>query len=447
MRARKLALSAVGSLALLGIMPAAQAIDIQAGDWTFTATGEVNANYVYTACGNQAAPTNFGGAIAGNVVGACNVAGPIGENDISGVRTGLLPAQLVFVASTQQNGWDISGTFGLYPGIVTNDNLSPNVAPGNNVGLGTTGLDVRQVFLKFGNSDFGTVKAGRDFGLFGFDAIINDMTIPAVGVSSVATASPGNTTLGSIGFGYIYTDTLSQINYTTPDYNGMTWTIGILQTIDSLTAGDTIGVGETSPGFQTQFKYAWEGGFVSLNAVTLEVNGVRDNGGTPATGDFQVDPATGNIIQVDNGTTADDSFDKQRVYGVDLNWKQNWGALDTLLSGYYTDGLGSVAYLFDSFDARGGKRNSYGGLAQVTYTLGKSKFGVNYGISYLDQTKYDETNVPNLFESNRKVTAGYYYSLTPNLTLTTEYSHATSEDHAGDDIDSDNVNVGAFFTF
>ncbi|GAB3677091.1 porin [Salinisphaera aquimarina] len=439
MRLRKFALSAAGSLALLGMVPAAQAIDMQAGDWTFTATGEVNANYVYTACDNQATPTSFGGAIAGNVVGACNVAGPIGDNDISSVRTGLLPAQLVFTAATHQNGWDISGTFGLYPGIVTNDNLSPNVGPGNNVGLGTTGLDVRQVFLKFGNSEFGTIKAGRDFGLFGFDAIINDMTIPAVGVSSVAPASPGNTTLGSIGFGYIYTDTLSQINYTTPDMSGFTATVGIIQTVDSLTAGSSIGVGESSPGFHGQLKYAWEGGFVSLNAVTLEVDGIQDNEGTPDDAD-------------------DDSFTKERVYGVDLNWKQDFGPIGILLSGYYTDGLGSVAYLFDSFDGRGNTRNSYGGLAQLTYTAGKNKFGVNYGESRLDDTGYDSDTFPGsaacagsggncLFEVNRKVTAGYYYSLTPNLTLTTEYSHAISEDHANNNIDSDNVNVGAFFTF
>ncbi|MES1925953.1 hypothetical protein T31B1_11564 [Salinisphaera sp. T31B1] len=427
----------MGSLALLGTVPAAQAIDIQAGDWTFTATGEINANYVYTACDNQSTPTNFGGTVAGNVVGACNVAGPVGENDISGIRTGLLPGQLVFTAATQQNGWDISGTFGLYPGIVTNDNLSPNVGPGNNVGLGTTGLDIRQVFLKFGNAEFGTVKAGRDFGLFGFDAIINDMTIPAVGVSSVAVASPGNTTLGSIGFGYIYTDTLSQINYTTPDMDGFTWTIGIIQTIDSLTAGSTIGIGETAPGFQTQFKYAWDGGFVSLNGVTLEVDGITD--------------------------TRDGSTDKNRVYGADLNWKQSFGAIDILLSGYYTKGIGSVAYLFDSFDGAGNSRDSYGGLAQVTYTAGKNKFGVNYGESRLDDTGFDQDFYPNavadngdpvcvtggncLFKVNRKVTAGYYYSLTPNLTLTTEYSHAISEDHANNNIDSDNVNVGAFFTF
>ena len=118
---------------------------------------------------------------------------------------------------------------------------------------------------------------------------------------------------------------------------------------------------------------------------------------------------------------------------------------------------GSVAYLFDAFDAEGNKRDSYGGLAQVTYTAGKNKFGLNYGISYLDTTEFDEANPTAdgvcdadavcLFESNQKVTAGYYYSFTPNLTLTAEYSYAESQNHAGDEYDANNVNVGAFFSF
>ena len=443
MRLRKLALSAAGSLALIGTVPAAHAIDMEAGDWTFSVNGNVNANYVYTSC-DSGSPISFGGSLAGGVVGACNINGPIDDN-VSSVRTGLLPAALVFGASTQQNGWDISGTFGLYPGIVTNDNAngtggSPNLAPGNNVALGSTSLDIRQVFLEFGNSEFGTVKAGRDFGLFGYDAIINDMTIPAVGVATNAVGSPANTTLGSIGFGYIYTDTLSQINYTTPDMGGFTATAGVFQTIDSLSSPSTVGVGESLPGFHGQLRYEWDGAFVSMNAVTLEVNG----------NDIDID----NDGALEPGTQV---IDDERVYGVDLNYKQSLGALDFLLSGYYTEGLGSVAYLFDAFDAEGNKRDSYGGLAQVTYTAGKNKFGLNYGISYLDTTDYDEDNPTAdgvcdagdvcLFESNQKVTAGYYYSLTPNLTLTAEYSYAESQNHAGDEYDANNVNVGAFFAF
>ncbi len=67
--------------------------------------------------------------------------------------------------------------------------------------------------MTFGNKDIGTFTLGRNFGLLAFDAIINDMTLPGVGVAgSASTASPSNTTLGSIGFGYLYPDTLAQID-------------------------------------------------------------------------------------------------------------------------------------------------------------------------------------------------------------------------------------------
>jgi len=42
------------------------------------------------------------------------------------------------------------------------------------------------------------------------------MTLLGVGANG-SNAAPTNTSLGSIGYGYIYTDWLAQINYTTPD--------------------------------------------------------------------------------------------------------------------------------------------------------------------------------------------------------------------------------------
>lgn len=94
---------------------------------------------------------------------------------------------------------------------------------GTNTVLGTTGLDVPQVFMSFGRKDFGAFTRGRNVGLFGFDSIINDMTVPGVGAGAggnMGLASPSNTSLGSIGVGYIGCDTLAQMNDTAPDFNG-----------------------------------------------------------------------------------------------------------------------------------------------------------------------------------------------------------------------------------
>src|SRR5207244_12380927 len=51
----------------------------------------------------------------------------------------------------------------------------------------------------------------------------------------------------SIGLGYIYTDWLAQIDYTTPEISGFSFTVGIFDPINSIgDAGTT--VGKKAPG-------------------------------------------------------------------------------------------------------------------------------------------------------------------------------------------------------
>ncbi len=90
------------------------------------------------------------------------------------------------------------------------------------------------MFLTFGNERMGTVLAGRNIGLFGQDAILGDMTLLGVGAGGGDHAAPANTSLGSIGLGYIYTDWLAQIDYTTPDFNGLKFTVGIFDPVEPL---------------------------------------------------------------------------------------------------------------------------------------------------------------------------------------------------------------------
>ena len=84
----------------------------------------------------------------------------------------------------------------------------------------------RQAFLTFGDKSWGSVKLGKDLGIFGSTAILNDMTLLGVGatggtVHNGTGAGQGNagttTTLGGIGTGYLYADWKGQIAYTTPN--------------------------------------------------------------------------------------------------------------------------------------------------------------------------------------------------------------------------------------
>ena len=152
-------------------------------------------------------------AVAGGLVG-------VGSTDANAVRAGLLPSSFTLTANTHQNGIDIGVDIGIYTG---GNNVDTGFSNANNGGsdfaLGTPGIDFRQFFGTLGTPTFGTVKVGRDLGLFGSDAILNDLTLFGVG-SPAANWSPGNTTLGRIGVGYIYADWIPQVTYTSPNFSG-----------------------------------------------------------------------------------------------------------------------------------------------------------------------------------------------------------------------------------
>jgi predicted porin len=346
-----------------------------------------------------------------------------------------LPAAFTFGVSTTQDGIDLAAHLGLYPGIATNDGGSPNLQTGNgptNTALGTTGLDIRQVYMTFGNKDMGTFTLGRNIGLFGADIILNDMTLPGVGApGSAAGPSPSNTTLGGIGFGYIYTDWLAQINYTTPDIAGFAVTVGAFDPINSLSDPGTTEA-KKAPGFHAKLTYTLP--IADGTKLYLSVAGLTQQQ------DYQLPSTTGPSYSY-TGTGADffAKFDMQ----------------DLEVIGYYyrAKGLGTTA-LFDggAFTGDGEffeARTSSGFLGQVTYKFGPVKLGVSHGDSKLDfADAADAATNPGLVSSNRKDTIGVYYSLTKNLMLLAEGSHVKSTGQG--DVGSNQattVNIGAYLGF
>lgn len=137
------------------------------------------------------------------------------------VQNGLLPAALTFTASKKINDWTLTPTFGIFYGLASNQALA--FSP----------VDARQVFFTAANDKSGTITAGRNFGLFGLDAILADVSLLGVG-AGFTPQSPDHTTLGGIAYGYYYCDRLTQINYTTPDFSGFTATLGVYQGLDAL---------------------------------------------------------------------------------------------------------------------------------------------------------------------------------------------------------------------
>jgi predicted porin len=400
--------------------PAAHAIDITAGDWKLSIDGNVNAHYVYSRCDTNAK------TIAGGL--ACT------DNDpsSSSVSNGLLPAALSISGATTQGAYDIGFTFGLYPGISTNDGGSPNLqqtttaSPSptkgdSNTALGTAGLDVRQVFLTFGNKDMGTVMAGRNIGFFGADAILNDMTLLGVGAGNGNYAAPANTSLGSIGLGYIYTDWLAQIDYTTPDMFGMKASIGIFDPLNTLSQ---IPSSKKAPGIQAKVAY-------TAGPLYLSMSGLFQQ---------QRDTTTGAEALVNNGN--------YNSWAVDFGGKYDIAGFEFAGWYYVGKGVGTTGLFVNSDDGAGDPRDSDGYLAQVTYKINSTKFGINYGQSILKAASGDiGVGRFDLVGKNDKITLGVYQDLTANLMVLFEVSRLASLNQGGQENSSRNANIGAFLKF
>jgi len=406
-----IAIAAVVSAA--SFAPPARAIDVEAGDWKLSITGNVNAHYIWSRCDTN--PNTIAGGLA------CIDT----DSSSSSVSNGLLPASLGISGATTQGGYDLGFTFGLYPGISTNDGGSPNLQSQNapsqaltHTALGTAGLDVRQVFLTFGNKDMGTVMAGRNIGLFGADAILNDMTLLGVGAGNGAYAAPANTSLGSIGLGYIYTDWLSQIDYTTPDLGGVKATLGIFDPLNTISQ---IPASKKAPGFHA--KVAYKAGPLYLSASGL----------------FQ---------QQRNTTTATGVDPDYNSWAIDFGGKYDIAGLE-VAGWYYTGrGVGTTGLFVNSDDGFGHARKSDGYLAQITYKIMSTKFGINYGQSNLRAADGDVgIGRADLVNKNDKVTLGVYQDLTTNLLLLAEFSRLESQNNAGQTNTSRNFNIGAFLKF
>jgi len=425
----------VAGILFAALATPALAVDLKTadGEWTFSIDGEINVDYIWSSCQSPGS--------ASSVNGGLTCVGSASGNDVSNIGNGLLPAAFSFGVATTQDGIDLAAHLGLYPGIATNDGGSPNLESNSangssNTALGTTGLDVRQVYMTFGNKDMGTFTLGRNIGLFGADVILADMTLPGVGAPGTAAgAAPSNTTLGGIGFGYIYTDWLAQIDYTTPDFSGFNFTVGIFDPLNSLSEGTATVEPKKAPGVHGKATYTLpiaDGTKLYISATIIsQKQYYQDTTVTPA-------------LPYSYTGTGEDLFAKFDMQG-----------LEVVGYGYHATGLGTTA-LFDggAFDD-GETRTSNGWLAQVTYQLGPAKLGYNHGDSRLDfANSADQLADPALVRSNRKDTVGVYYSLTKALMLLGEVSRVKSySDDASAACPScgsnsaTTVNVGAFLKF
>ena len=393
---------AVAGAVLASASVANAGITWDAGEWTVDMNGNVNAFAIMADNeDNNSAQGALTNANGGN------------DPDAASINTGLLPNWLGFTATTRQNNLDTSVTISFQPGASVTGGLG---------GGGTE--EARQAFLTFGDKSWGSVKVGKDLGIFGSTAILNDMTLLGVGSQGIVGSAGGTTTtLGRIGTGYLYADWNGQIAYTTPNMNGFSATVGVMQPWNATTSGALSGAstGNTDEfGYQGQASYSWTG----------------DLGGKVWAGFFSQE-----VTQIGTGG-GDDTADAFEG-GASISF----GNANIVAYGYSGEGVGTTGLLRDGYDTVGNARDSDGGYVQGTYVIPTgTKLGVSWGVSNLDTTTA-EGGAVDLVSENEMLTVGAYHPLTKHLNLVAEYSNVESDSHDGTSSESDIISVGAILFF
>ena len=420
---------AVAGAVLASASVANAGITWDAGEWTVDMNGNVNA---FAIMNDSSDTTQASGGLA-------NTKG--NDSKSASINTGLLPSWLGFTATTRQNDIDTSVTISFQPGASTTGALK-----------GGGGSENRQAFLTFGDKSWGSVKVGKDLGIFGSTAILNDMTLLGVGSQGVVgTAGGTTTTLGRIGTGYIYADWNGQIAYTTPNMNGFQATLGLMQPWNA--TGDSSSVSLVVDGVATT---------VDVNDVSANSAGSTDEFGFQGqasyswTGDFAGKAWAGFFSQEVTGLATANGAGRGTGNGSESATAYEAGLSATVMNiglvayGYTGEGVGTTGLLRNGFDTTGKKRDSDGGYVQATYVIPMgTKLGVSYGVSNLDDNASDTLNAINLVKSNTMLTVGAYHPLTKHLNLVAEYSNVESESHLSTqgDTESDIFTVGAILFF
>jgi len=409
---KNIKLAVAGAVLALSASAANAGIIIPAGDWTLDINGNVNAYVNYT----HAKDSN---AVNGGLASTRTQGDQNGDKYI-GINTGLLPSWLGFTGTTRQNDVDVSFTI----------SMQPNVSDNSSTGDQKTPL-FRQSFLTFGDKSWGSIKLGKDIGIFASDAILNDMTL--LGVGGASGFSGGATTLGGIGSGYMYAGWKGQATYTTPNFNGLQASVGIVN--PNHVANDNVsGVVSLAPQQQDRF---------GLEAKASYAFAQDNFSGKVWVGGLTYDVST--AAQASYTATAGD-------IGATIN-ASGFG-----LTGYYYSGSGIGTTTFGNgattvapgvltaATANANKRDSDGGYVQLTYvTPVKTKVGIAYGVSNLDQAVGEVRNAN--VKSNERWTVGAYHPLTKHLNLVAEFNQISSESHLGLTNESNTYSAGGILFF
>jgi hypothetical protein len=363
--------------------------------WAFTFSGNVNAFAIYESQSTSGATLGAPGGLIG--------VGGKGFN----LRTGLLPAFSVFDAKGKEGATDLGVHFGFAPQIQCGTGAGSAGSSAHDC-FGAQ-IDMRQVYLTVGGS-WGQILAGREIGLFNRQNILTDQTL--FGIGATGGINGGGTTLGRIGFGYIYPNFVAQMTYSTAAGRPGQLSIGLFQ---------PAGLGGDAGTVYNQ---------TQVPRVEAEA--------TYKTGDVLV-WASG-TVQNAKDVTVGSPFVAASKTATGAGGGVRFGRAQFSLtgSGYWGKGIGTTLQ-FNGVGAPGGAvaglgvgsdgelRTSYGFIGQVTVTPANSKVTLagSYGSSYLKST----TGEPVQFKTeNSLISGGIYFQATKSLKAVGEGNYAWTKE-------------------
>lgn len=420
-------ISALAGVSILIVVSMnAQAFEsMKMGEWDVAISGNVNAFWTNIDC-----DTNNNGLVSSGL--AC---GSLVSSDYKSgnVQTGLLPSWFGLNAKQESNGLKTEINIGFQPGVDSGGGAI-------DTGLRLNSENLRQVNVKFG-ADWGMITLGRDLGIYGSDAILSDMTLLGVGTVSDLAVFGGNTTLGRIGVGYLYADWKAQVQYASPNWDGFSFNVAIVDpwapvNLSGLSLDqNTFSQDADTYGFEGKGAYTW-GDDTSTTTGKVWAGFISQS--------------------LDSSSTA---FSNQDATGFDVGGKVAFSGLELVGYFYSGDGIGTLGFMWDGLDTSGATRDSDGFYVQGTYKFPEvgTKVGISFGESNLDLGSGDTaaggicapvtSAACTLVETNESFVLGLYHPVTPSLNLVLEYTKTEATAHNGNSAEEGTIAIGAILFY
>jgi hypothetical protein len=389
---KRVALLCVGLAVGAASVAEAQLTMQMTNGWSFTFSGNVNAFAIYESTADDGGTLGAPGGLIG-----------IGGKGFN-VRTGLLPAFAVFDAKGKEGNTDLGVHFGFAPQIQCGGQAHDCFG---------AQIDMRQVYLTVGGT-WGQILAGREIGLFNRQNILTDQTL--FGVGATGGINGGGTTLGRIGFGYIYPNFVAQMTYSTAAGKPAQLSIGLFQP-SSLNSDAGTAYGETQvPRLETELTF-------KTGDILLWANGTAQNAKNPTLDESKTAVGAGGGFRFGKSSF---SLTGSGYWGKGIGTTLQFNGVNACAP---LTGCGAVSGIGVGSD--GELRDSYGFIGQITVTPANSKVTIagSYGSSFLKSTDGEAADFKT---ENSLISGGIYYQATKSLKVVGEGNYAWTKESVAD---------------